>query len=278
MSRAPLPETRSTAAAPAPTLRELQSQLQAAIITGDETVLTTLLDNSRTSRHTLLAVYQNAYTGRLVEILANDYPLLQDYLGAAEFSALARGYIAQHPSRTQNARWFGCAFPEYVEGQDVGVRHPQLAELAAIEKAVADAFDSADDKPISLADVASIAPEDWPRLVFTPHPSSVMLPLRTNAFDVWRALKDGEPPEPATQLSQDIVIAVWRKGSTPRARALGAEEAMMWIEAGRGVCFEVLCEMLATYDDPDTAPARAAGYLQAWLGDDMLASVHVREG
>jgi len=36
---------------------------------------------------------------------------------------------------------------------------------------------------------------------------------------------------------------------------------MLWDEAARGVRFGVLCEMAATYDDPDRAALHAAGYL-----------------
>ena len=47
-------------------------------------------------------------------------------------------------------------------------------------------------------------------------------------------------------------------------RELSAEEAMMWDEAANGIPFGVLCEMLATYDDPDGA-AGARRRLSAWL-------------
>jgi hypothetical protein len=52
------------------------------------------------------------------------------------------------------------------------------------------------------------------------------------------------------------------------------EEAMMWIEASRGARFGVLCEMLATFDDPDGAALRAAGYLQGWLEAEMLSAAN----
>ena len=47
-------------------------------------------------------------------------------------------------------------------------------------------------------------------------------------------------------------------------RKLPTEEAMMWDEAANGIPFGVLCSMLATYDDPDGAAARGAGYLHGW--------------
>jgi hypothetical protein len=56
-------------------------------------------------------------------------------------------------------------------------------------------------------------------------------------------------------------------------RELIADEAMMWGEAANGIPFGVLCEMLATYDDPDGAAARGAGYLHGWITSGALTSV-----
>ena len=49
----------------------------------------------------------------------------------------------------------------------------------------------------------------------------------------------------------------------------------MWEEAGKGVRFADLCTMLAVYNDPATAPARAAGFLKAWLDAGLLTKVVV---
>jgi hypothetical protein len=48
---------------------------------------------------------------------------------------------------------------------------------------------------------------------------------------------------------------------------------MMWDEAGGGIPFGVLCEMLATYDDPDGAAARGATYLHGWITSGILTAV-----
>jgi hypothetical protein len=60
---------------------------------------------------------------------------------------------------------------------------------------------------------------------------------------------------------------------TPMFRELSAEEAMMWDEASGGIPFGVLCSMLATYDDPDGAAARGAGYLHGWITAGLLTGV-----
>ena len=48
---------------------------------------------------------------------------------------------------------------------------------------------------------------------------------------------------------------------------------MMWDEAANGIAFGVLCSMLATYDDPEGAAARGAGYLHGWVTAGLLTGV-----
>ena len=68
-------------------------------------------------------------------------------------------------------------------------------------------------------------------------------------------------------------VLVWRQQTTPMFRELPVEEAMMWDEATNGIPFGVLCEMLATYDDPDSAAARGAPIYAELLGGWQGTSV-----
>ena len=52
----------------------------------------------------------------------------------------------------------------------------------------------------------------------------------------------------------------------------------MWVEAGRGLRFDALCEMLAIFDSPDDAASRAASYLQGWLTSGLLATATLVDG
>lgn len=267
----------STPVRPVPTLREIQESLQSAILCRDDAILDSLLDNSRTTRSTLFGVYRNAYTGRLVDVLRNDYPFLRKFVGDEYFSDLARAFIAAHPSRTQNARWFGREFPAFLARHDTAAKNPELVELAHIEKAVADAFDSVDAPVLGLADLARVPSELWGRMVFRPHPSAALLRNVTNAFAIWKALKDGNTPSQAARLAGPERVIIWRQGLVPLVRVMPYEEAMMWTEASRGVRFDVLCELLAAFDAPEGAAARAAGYLQGWLTSELLTSSETQD-
>jgi hypothetical protein len=121
--------------------------------------------------------------------------------------------------------------------------------------------------------MAGFAPDIWNDLVFRPHPSACRVDLATNASVIWMALKKDATPPDATQLDEPSRLLIWRQDTTPMFRELPTEEAMMWDEAANGIPFGVLCEMLATYDDPDGAAARGAGYLHGWITSGALTSV-----
>jgi Putative DNA-binding domain len=252
-----------------------QSDFQRGILTGDDTVLAEILDSPKEKRETLYGVYRYAYGSRLVGAMRNDHELLRAYLGDEMFDEMGHAYVKARPSEHPNLRWFSQALPEFLKSTAPYSDHPVLSDLAALEKALNDAFDGRDGEVLDLADMAGFAPEAWADLRFKPHPTAARLDLSTNASAIWMALKNDENPPEATSLEQPSRLLIWRQDNTPMFRELSSEEAMMWDEAANGIPFGVLCEMLATYDDPDSAAGRGAGYLHGWITAGLLTDVSV---
>jgi hypothetical protein len=251
----------------------LQSDFQRGILSGDDKVLAEILDSPQEKREVLFGVYRHAYGSRLVDALRNDHDLLLAYLGDEMFDAMGYAYVAAKPSQHPNLRWFSQGLPEFLKSSEPYSDHPILGDLAALEKTLNDAFDAADAPVVALTDMAGFAPEVWNTLKFQVHPSSRRLDVSTNAAAVWLALKSDETPPDAVTLEEPGRLLIWRQDVTPMFRELTAEEAMMWDEAAAGIPFGVLCSMLATYDDPDGAAARGAGYLHGWITSELLTSV-----
>ncbi|MFA5948824.1 MAG: DNA-binding domain-containing protein [Hyphomicrobium sp.] len=257
-----------------PSLAELQARFQAAVMGGDNEILALVPGNSRTSNEVLLGVYRHAYVWRLVGVIKADHPVLAAYMEDESFEPMAEGYIAAHPSRSRNARWFSHKVPEFL--QDRYSAYPELAEIAALERALSDAFDAPDAAVLSLAGLAAYPPERWGDLSFSPHASCTLLHHKTNAFQIWQALKDGGEAPSKVDLDNGQTLLAWRRDGVPTVRVLGPEEAMMWTEAQRGVPFGRLCELLAVFDDPETAALRAAQHLQAWITSEALGDAALR--
>jgi len=250
-----------------------QADFQRGILTADDTVLGEILDSPREKRETLYGVYRYAYGSRLVEAMRNDHGLLHAYLGDEMFDEMGHAYVKARPSEHPNLRWFSQGLPEFLKTTEPYCNHPVIADLAALEKGLNDAFDAAEGEVLELGAMAAFAPEQWNDLTFRPHPSAARLDLATNASAIWLALKNDETPPDAITLEESSRILIWRQDTMPMFRELPIEEAMMWDEATGGIPFGVLCEMLATYDDPDGAAARGAGYLHGWITSGTLTAV-----
>ena len=251
-------------------LDEVQARIQAGILDLDDGALDEIVDSPRENRAVLFGVYRNAYRLRLIEVLGIDYEQLHGYLGDDQFDALARAYIAANPSSYRSARDFGCRMPEFCAATAPWSERPEIAEIAALERALNDAFDGSDAAPMRQAVLLEIAPQDWGRIVVEPHPTARRLDFSTNAFDIWSALKAEAAPPAAVALDGVEPVLVWRKDLMPMARKLSADEAMMWDEARTGVPFGVLCEMMATMFDAAEAPGRAANHLLVWIEAGLL--------
>jgi len=201
-----------------------QADFQRGILAGDDSVLAEILDSPKEKRETLFGVYRYAYGSRLIEALRNDHELLHAYLGDEMFDEMGHAYVKARPSENPNMRWFSQGLPDFLRSCAPYSDHPVLADLAALEKALNDAFDGRDGAVLTLADVAAFEPEIWKDLTFTAHPTAARLDLVTNAPAIWRALKADETPPDAAMLDEPTRILVWRQDNTPLFRELPPEK------------------------------------------------------
>ena len=118
-------------------------------------------DGPHETKENLLGIYRDAYVLRLIDVIGADHERLHTYLGDDSFRAMARAYIATNPSRHRNARWFAQRLPEFLRSHEPYAKQPVLSELAALERALNDAFDGADAPVVTMADLAALPPEIW---------------------------------------------------------------------------------------------------------------------
>ena len=252
-------------------LKELQESFQRGILAGDDTILAEIKDSAKEERKTLFGVYRHAYVARLAEVLADDYEQLHAYLGDAGFAKFAKSYIAAHPSDRKSARNFGRHVPEFLTSDTGFAKHPELAEIARLEKALADAFDGPDAETLKLARLAEIAPELWTKLVFVPHPTAHPPQFRDQRRRHLVCVARGDRPAASARLARAAShprLAPGCDGALPAARPGGSDD----VGRGRaGTRFGVLCEMVATYGGEDGADFRAATYLKDWVDMESLA-------
>jgi hypothetical protein len=254
-------------------LAQLQSVVQRSILEGDNATLAFLKPPPNDTPEVMFGVYKHAYAARLIEVVGNDHEYLKAYLGDEQFNTMARGYLRAYPSHNPNARWFAHRLPEFLAQQKPWSDHPELVELAKLERALNDAFDAPDAPLVTFADLQAFDPTMIAAAILTIHPSMQLLKATTNVTSIWSALKSQERPPKAAALPEPIDILVWRQSSASRFRLLGAEEAMAIGEAAKAVPFGVLCEMVAVMNDAGTAALRAGGYLRGWIEAELISAI-----
>lgn len=250
-------------------LAELQTALAAHVGSGAVAIGQALRDTPAFPRAARLAVYRDAYRLRIAEALRADFPALLARLGREAFDALAVRYVARCPSRSHTLRDLGAGLAGYLRAARPYRSRRQLAELAAFEWALREAFDAADAPALDAAALAALGPE-LVRYVPRLHPTVRRLVLRWNTLPVWRAASAGEVLPAPTRLDRPLAALVWRHGHSVQFRSAAADEAGCLRRAGRGGDFTALCAVLRHFHEADAVPARAAALLAGWAAEGVL--------
>jgi len=258
-------------------LAALQVRFQDALLgrDADRAILNEINPSRRLEPAARFGVYADAYRLRLAGFLAEDFKVLNNALGDDGFHTLVEAYIDATPSRHRNARWYARGLPDFMQANAPWSESRSLIDIARLERALADAFDAADAAACPVATLVALAPEDWPQMLFTFHPSAMVLTLAKGIAAAFEAAA-AETPCPEPDESQDEFLLVWRNAETQVvSRELTAAEAMALREALAGKSFGDICALLQFQDEADAADvaARAGGYLAQWFADRLIVEV-----
>lgn len=125
--------------------------------------------NSRLSAFDRLEIYNRQYWFRVLSALAEDFPALSAVIGSSAFERLSVAYLTAHPSRSFTLRNLGAHLPEWlaVNRRYAGRRQRLAVDVARIEWAFVEAFDSAERAPLTLDQIATLDANS--RLALQPH-------------------------------------------------------------------------------------------------------------
>jgi len=125
--------------------------------------------NSRLTAFERLEIYNRQYWFRVLGALAEDFPALRAVIGGRAFEALSIAYLTEHPSRSFTLRNLGSGLVGWLAGnpQFAGRRHRLAVDVARIEWAFVEAFDSSERDPLTLEQIATLDADS--RLALQPH-------------------------------------------------------------------------------------------------------------
>ena len=153
------------------------------------------------------AVYRNNVAVGLIGSLEARYPVTRRLVGDEFFRATARAFIAGHKPDNAVLIHYGSAFADFLEGFEPARDLPYLPDVARLESAWVDAYHSAEAPVVSLADLATVPPEQLMDFRFALHPAARLLRLAHPAASIWAGHQgEGEPRPPAQWVAEDALI------------------------------------------------------------------------
>jgi hypothetical protein len=125
--------------------------------------------NSRLTPFERLEIYNRQYWFRVLGALAEDFPALSAVVGPRRFEAISVAYLTEHPSRSFTLRNLGSHLPAWLAAHAdlAGRRHRLALDVANIEWAFIEAFDSAEREPLTVEQVGTLDGDS--RLALQPH-------------------------------------------------------------------------------------------------------------
>ncbi|OCH98321.1 DUF2063 domain-containing protein [Legionella jamestowniensis] len=254
-------------------LLHLQEMFQNYLLSGSSTIEQVIMGSEKVSATKRLAIYRDAYRIRLLECLANNYPILKRYIGLAAFQKMGLAYLEKNPSSYRSIRWFGDNFSVYLKsiGEDC------LAELAQFEWSLALAFDAPDAPIVTIENVTTVNPECWATMTFIPHPSLQQKLFYWNIVPIWQAITNEQtPPEPIKQL-EATAWAIWRSSYISRFSSLTADENWAMKAMIHGSNFGEICAGLCEWHREEQVGRHAASLLKGWIQSELLSEIKLKQ-
>lgn len=251
-------------------LATLQSQFQAAILTGNQDILPSIIATPNLGACARFAIYEHAYQERLIEVLTSHYPQLHSLLGDDDFANLSTTYIKANPSTHYSVRWFGHDFAGHlaVTKKDM----PYLAELAEFEWKLGLAFDSSEAPILALDTIANLPASSWGTMRFTPHPSLQRINCHWSVIPYWKSVQEQLSPLPFKEYAQTSPWIIWRQDLVNKFYSIAADEAVAIDALIAGLSFGSICETLYQWHDEEDIGMRAATLLKGWIQLGLLSN------
>ena len=235
--------------------------------------------NSRLSAFERLEIYNRQYWFRVLGALAEDFPGLRAVVGSRRYDALAVAYLTAHPSRSFSLRNLGSKLPEWLEEnpKDAGRRHRLAVDVARIEWAFVEAFDSAERAPLNLEQIATL--DGNSRVALQPHLRLIALDYAADELvlglhkrekrQTSEAGVEHEEEEPAMELPRmrrrATLVAAHRMEFSVYYRRLRREEFLTLAAIREGL---PLAEAIgAGFADSRIPEGMRAGQVRQWFAD-----------
>jgi len=125
--------------------------------------------NAQLTSFERLEIYNRQYWFRVIAAVSEDYPALNAVLGTKKFDALILAYLQETPSTSWTLRDLSARLPVFLSAHPefAGRQHRLSVDVARLEWAYVEAFDSRHVAPLTAAEIQTIGPES--KVSLQPH-------------------------------------------------------------------------------------------------------------
>ena len=189
-------------------LPELQLRFVTALFGGSSDSLAPWILDDGIDGEARLGIYRNNVRQGFAKTLALEFPVIERLVGSDYWRQLARDFQVDHPSRSGNLHHIGAPFAAFLRRRFGATQYAYLADVAELEWAYQEALVAADAPPLEVGALQSIAPEHYPRLVFTLHPACRLVRTEYPVIRIWRANQPDVPVPEAIDLrsAADLIL------------------------------------------------------------------------
>jgi hypothetical protein len=214
-----------------------------------------------------LRVYRNNARSVFERALEATFPVVRERVGHDYFRQLAHFYRRAHPSTIGDLHEVGRPFGGFLREHLAEGPYEWLAELAALEWAIAEAGVAADSAVTTASTLADLSPDAVAGARFRFVPSLQCFSSRIPVVTVWRASQPGADPT-ATDLDAGAEFAlVHRSNEGVQLRGLPADEFSFVEALARGATLE------SALEESGLALDRLPVVLLALFTDGIVAEV-----
>jgi hypothetical protein len=169
-----------------------------------------------------LRVYRNNAQAVFDRALESTFPVVRERVGPDYFRQLAHFYRQAHPSTVGDLHEVGRQFADFLRMHLVDSPYTWLAELAALEWAIAESGVAAESAVAEAADLVGLSAESVAGVRLRLVPSLQCISARAPVLSVWRANQPGAVPATVDLGAGPEFILVHRTGHGVQLRGLQA--------------------------------------------------------
>jgi hypothetical protein len=197
-------------------LHTIQKEFSLALLNGERAVPASIRASRGSGQR--FNVYRNNVFVSLTDALATRFPVCLSLVGEEFFRGMARIFVELCPPRSPLLMEYGDDFGDFIDTFPPARSLPYLGDVARLEAARTRAYHAADAEPLSVDELASLAPCTWDEARVSIHPSIQIVRSGSSVVSIWEAHMgagalcevDASAPEDALVIRPGLEVEVHR--------------------------------------------------------------------